>query len=198
MKNITILVFALFTSGCTTYSISNQSLLEPSIATKNTSSKVLKDFPLNIEASMSCYDRRVGNVIKTTCSNKSRINSVIKQFKERGINIVATDDSSDASISIEKDSLNSFLEGTTGFFNIITLGLTPLYHYDDYTVTFIDPKNNIDITKTVRISSSTSWFSLFLSNPENTENGGWKHRAEQNLIRSVLDEAKLGIITPQS
>jgi hypothetical protein len=173
-------------------------LLEPAIAANKTSSNALQDFPLNIEASMSCYKQRVGNAIKTTCSNKGRINSVVKQFKERGLNAVATYDKSDARINVEKDSINGFLEKTTGFFNIITLGLSPLYHYDDYTVTFTDPKNNIDITKTVRISSSTSWFSLFLSDPENTDNGDWKHRAEQNLIRSVLDEAKLGMITPKS
>jgi hypothetical protein len=147
---------------------------------------------------MNCYKQRVVNGITTICSNKGRINSVVKQFKECELNAVATDNESDARINVEKDSINSFLEKTTGFFNLITLGLSPLYHYDGYKVTFTDPKNNIEITQTVRISSSIYWFSLFLSDPENTDNGDWKHRAEQNLICLILDEAKLGVFTPKS
>ena len=186
----TFLLLAI-TSGCTTYSITNPSLLEPTPQHKSVAHAEPKTLPLHIDATMSCYSQRVVGGIKETCSNKGRINAVIKHFKERGVTVVPASDENDAHITIEKDSLNGFLEGITGFANIITLGLIPLHHHDDYTVTYTDPKNDIHVTKTVRISSNQSWFSLLYSDLENTNNGDWKHRAEQNLIRSVLDEANI-------
>ena len=191
MKILPVLLLLAITTGCTTYSITNPALLEPIPQLKvavNTEPKVI---PLHIKATMSCYSQRIPGGVKETCSNKNRIESVVKHFKERGVAVVEANNEDDARITIEKDSLNGFLEGITGFANIITLGLIPLHHHDDYTVTFIDPKNDIHISKTVRISSNQSWFSLLYSDLENTENGDWKHRAEQNLIRSVLDEANL-------
>ena len=191
LTTTTIFLLLAITTGCTTYSITNPELLEPIPPQKNAASAELKVLPLHIDATMSCYSQRVVGGIRETCSNKNRINSVVKHFKERGVAVVPAENEDDAHISIEKDSLNGFLEGITGFANIITLGLVPLHHHDDYTVTYTDPKNNINITKTVRISSNQSWFSLLYSDLENTNNGDWKHRAEQNLIRSVLDEANI-------
>lgn len=191
LTTTTIFLLLVITTGCTTYSITNPELLEPIPQQKNSASADLKVLPLQIDATMSCYSQRVIGGIRETCSNKNRINSVVKHFKERGVAVVPAKNEDDAHISIEKDSLNGFLEGITGFANIITLGLVPLHHHDDYTVTYTDPKNNINITKTVRISSNQSWFSLFYSDLENTNNGDWKYRAEQNLIRSVLDEANI-------
>jgi hypothetical protein len=138
-----------------------------------------------------CYKRRVGQNIKTSCSNKGRLNSIVKHFKQRGFQVVPDSGETTASISVTKDSINGFVERVTGFFNIITLGLSPLYHYDDYTVTFKDPKAKIDISQTVRVSSKTSWFSLFFSNPKDLEKAELNRRAEENLIRLVLDEASI-------
>jgi len=74
--------------------------------------------------------------------------------------------------------------------NIITLGIVPKIRYDDVTITYIDPKKDITVTKNLRVSTAKSWFHLFMSNPENME-GSWFGRAESNLLRSVLDEAKV-------
>lgn len=195
MKITFLLLLAFLTTGCTHYTISNQQLLDQpfSVESKavNQSKNTLQTYPLNVEASMNCYSRRVGQVIKTNCSNKSRLKNIVKHFQQKGKQIVPGDENTPAYFSVKKESINGFVERVTGFFNVITLGLSPLYHYDDYRVTYKDPEANIDISKTVRISSTTSWFSLFFDNPEGLDKGQINYRAEQNLIRSVLDEALL-------
>lgn len=193
MKYLTILAVVLITSGCTTYSITNKDLLLQPVHKLNPSQEPLKVFPVNVEATMSCYDSRIGNAIKTSCSNARRIKEVTKQFNERGLQPVKPLNESSPTLIVNKDSLNGFLEGVTGFFNIISFGFIPLHHYDDYTVTYTDEANGIDITKTARISSSTSWFSLIYSDLENSD-GNWQLRAENNLIRSVLNEVDLNRI----
>lgn len=189
LKKISILAMALIISGCTHYSISNQSLLTKPQAVETP--KTLQAFPLNIEASMSCYETRIGHTIKKKCSNKGRLKEVVKLFKERGYQATPTEDKSAPTISVKKESINGFVENLTGFFNIITLGLAPLYHYDDYIVTYNDPKNNVTVSQEVRVSSRSWWVSLFMSNPEGLEGNEIKSRAEENLIRSVLSEAAI-------
>lgn len=200
MKILLMIFFAVFATGCTTYSISNKSLLDPipyhfpSSAYQLESEIVLQDLPLFIKSSMYCVKKDVDNRNSYgTCSNKYRVQSVIKQFKDRGIKVLGTDDESAARITIEEIPSSESIRLTTSLLNLITLGLFPIYDYEDYTVSFSDPNNNIDIIKTFRISSVKSWFSLFMPNPDNTDDRGWKNRALQNQIRLVLDEAKLGV-----
>lgn len=200
MKALIIIFFVLFSTGCTTYSISNQRLLDPirydfpSSAYQVEGEVDLQEFRLSIKSSMYCVKKDIDQrIFYGTCSNKYRVESVIKHFEERGFKVVGTDDESAASITINEIPGSKSIRFTTSMLNLITLGLIPIYTYDDYTVSFSDPKNHIDITKTFRISSTKSWFSLFISNPENTEDKGWKNRALQNQIRSVLNEANLGV-----
>lgn len=151
MKYLPILAVALITSGCTTYSITNQDLLLQPVHKLNSSQEPLKTFPVNVEATMSCYDSRIGNAIKTSCSNARRIKEVTKQFNERGLQPVKPLNESSPTLIVNKDSLNGFFEGVTGFFNIISFGIIPLHHYDDYTVIYTDEAKGIDITKTARL-----------------------------------------------
>ena len=198
MKILSILLLVILASGCTTYSISNQSLLDPAPTPVKVSSEPLKTLPLHVEASRHCYESsRSGRIVRTTCSNKKRINSIISHFKERGFSVVPAKNESDVSIIIKEEGVGNFVTFSTSFLNIITLGLVPAYDHDDYTVSFLDPSNNLDVTKTFRISKGKSWFHLFMFNPDNTEDRDWQNRAEQNLIRSVLDDAMLEENIPQ-
>ena len=196
MKILTLTLSLIVLSGCTHITVSDMDLLKE---TNNQSTKYSKNdlqiFPLNIEASLSCYDSRIGNTIKTSCSNRNRINSVVDKFKERGLQAVPGDKSQVSStphISVIKDEMNGFLEGVTSFFNIITFGLSPLYHYEDYIVTYTDPNTDLVVSKEATVSSTTSWFSLMRSTPKEIEEGNVKYKIEEALIRKVLEEAKLG------
>lgn len=193
MKFVFISFFVVLLSACTHYSISDAGLLKNSSAPGSLKPEELKAFPLAIDADMSCYSNRAGRSIVTKCSNEARLNKIVKLFEERGLSAVpVVDDESAPQISVELESINGFVERVTGLFNILTLGLSPLYHYDDYIVTFKDPNNLVKITKEVRISSHSSWFSLLFTNPDGLQEGTIKYRAENNLIRSVLDDANVG------
>ena len=188
MKILFALPLLLLLTACTHYSVSNVSLLhnEPVAQPAQT-----QPFLLNIDADKDCYSSRVGQSIRTTCSNKGRIQKIVAAFKEQGLAARPPQENQPApTISVKVDSINSFVEYTTGFFNIITLGLSPLYHYDDYIVTYKDAENGVEITDSVRVSSYSGWFSLFMSNPEDLGRGEIKLRAEKNLIRSVVSEIK--------
>ena len=191
VKILTLLFLAMLTSACTTYSISNQNLLDPVPAQEKAVKKPLKTLPIHVKADQHCYESsRSGRIVYTTCSNKRRLKSIVKHFEERGFNLVLSKDDSDASITIEEVGAGGFVTFSTSLFNMLTLGLVPSYSYEEYIVSYSDPKKDISISKKVRISKAKSWFHMFMFNPENSE-GNWQNRAEQNLIRSVLDEAQL-------
>lgn len=183
-------------SGCTHISVSDIELLKETNTpkTKN-NNKDLKVFPLNIEASQSCYSTNSGNITTTKCSNKSRIGSIVTEFKQRGLKAIPPqkqDKNSAPLMSVKTDEINWLLERTTGLFNILTLGFSPLYHYDDYIVTYTDPTTNTVVTKEATVYSTTSWFSLLRTSPKEIEDGSVKYRIEKALINNVLDEAKIG------
>lgn len=194
MKKTTNLFLLLCLSGCTHIGISDTSLLSTPEA--KAPREVLRDFPLNIDADVECSTHTVGAtmggvLMKTYCSNKGRFFAIDEVFRERSLNVIPVKDPSKPQMSIRTDKFSDFLESTTGFFNLMTFGVVPLYNHTDYTVVYKSPKDNIDISKTVRISSTTSWFSLLLSNPENLSESEIERRAEKNMIRAVLEEANL-------
>jgi hypothetical protein len=197
MKIFTLPLLLLILSACTHRSISNPELLkQPNTPQVKYAKEDLQAFPLSIDASQNCYTTRAaGNMMKTSCSNKGRIGTVVNLFKERGLKAIPAEKGKETTspfISVQIETISSGLEKTTGFFNIISLGLLPMYHYDDYIVTYKDPNTNVDITEEVTITSTTSWFSLFRTMPEELEGGRAKYKVEKNLIRKVLDDAKVG------
>lgn len=197
MKTFALPLLLLTLCGCTHRSISNPELLQqPNTPVVKYSKKDLKVFLLNVEADQDCYSSNAGaNTIRTTCSNKARLNTISSVFNERGLQAVKAKKENELSapkLSVKVEEINSFLERITGFANIITLGLLPLYHYDDHIVTYKDPKTNVDITQEVTITSTTTWFSLFRTMPKELEDGRAKYTVEENLIRKVLDKAKVG------
>lgn len=181
-------------SGCTHIGISDHSLLS---AEKNSGTESeLQDFPINLNAEMQCYSSTgaptMGGVkINTKCSNKGRVLVIEKAFKDNGLRIIPATDLKAPSLVVETKKINGFVEKTTGFFNLMTFGVLPMYSYTDYKISFKSEKDGVDISKSVRISSTTSWFSLLLSNPENLSEGEIERRAEENLLQAVLSEAKL-------
>ncbi len=191
MKALALTLAVLFLTGCTHHSISDVSLLEnPNPEIKQNTK--LKDFPMHLDAERECYETREANAIRTTCSNKGRIIRTVELFKEKGLNPIPAQENTDApKMTVKVESISTFLESTTGVINILTLGLSPLYHYDDYVVTYTDKANDIHIEETVRVSSYNSWFSLFMDNPKGLGEGDIKGRAEKNLVRSVIEEAKI-------
>lgn len=214
MKHTAVIFLALLTSACTNYTISNVDVLDTvavrsqtqTILTKDkvakpeagkqidssSQKKKLQKFPLNIEASMTCHNTRISaDTFRKNCSNRPRVSKIIKLLKERGLLPMPSESTTTPDISLTVEPINGFVERVTGFFNIITLGLSPLYHYDDYIVSYVDATKNINISKSVRISSKSSWFSLFFDNPENLTESELKQRTEENLIRMVLNDAKL-------
>jgi hypothetical protein len=197
MKIFTLPLLLLILSACTHRSISNPELLkQPNTPQVKYAKKDLKVFPLNVDAAQSCYTSSAGvNATRTTCSNKGRLNTITNVFKERGLQAVQAQKGSELSapnLSVQTDEINWLLERITGLGNIITLGLLPMYHYEDFVVSYKDPTTNVDITEEVTITSTTSWFSLFRTMPEELEGGRAKYKVEKNLIRKVLDDAKVG------
>lgn len=197
MKTFTLPLLLLILSGCTHLSISNPELLkQPNTPAVKYSKKDLKIFPLTVDADQDCYTSSAGvNKTKTTCSNRTRLNTISSVFNERGLQAVTAPKGKEQSLpklSVQTDEMNWLLERMTGLGNIITLGLLPMYHYDDYIVTYKDPNTNVDITEEVTITSTTSWFSLFRTMPKELEDGRVKYKVEENLIRKVLDDAKVG------
>lgn len=192
MKTLSVLFFVILASGCTTYSISNQSLLDPAPTLEKVTTEPFKTLPIHVDASKHCYESsRSGRIVYTTCSNKNRLKSIVKHFKERGFSVVPAESESDVKVAIKEVGAGGLITFSTSILNILSLGLVPAYNYEEYIVSFSDPKNDINISKKVRISKAKSWFHMFMFNPDNTEESGWENRAEQNLIRSVLDEAML-------
>ena len=53
---------------------------------------------------------------------------------------------SNYSIIIKGEGVGDFVTFSTSFLNIITLGLVSAYDHDDYTVSFLDPSNNLGFT----------------------------------------------------
>lgn len=191
MKVFAIVLSILFLSGCTHHSISDVSLLE-NPNTEMQKRTQLQDFPMHLDAERECYKTREVNAIRTTCSNKGRIIRTVELFKEKGLNPIPAQENADApKMTVKVESISTFLESTTGVINILTLGLSPLYHYDDYVVIYTDKANDVHIEETVRVSSYSSWFSLFMDNPKGLAEGDIKGRAEKNLVRSVIDKAKI-------
>jgi len=193
MKKLIVLFLSVLFTGCTTYSISNPSLLQPMLVDAKVDDTALVTLPINVEASPSshdCYSSRSGRITHTKCTNKGRLVRISDKFKERGYRAVLSDKSSQPSISITERDEGFFVRMGSDIANIITLGIVPKIRYDDVTITYIDPKKDITVTKNLRVSTAKSWFHLFMSNPENME-GSWFGRAESNLLRSVLDEAKV-------
>lgn len=194
MRFVALLLGLSVLSGCTHISVSDHRVL----SAEKTSESIngLQDFPLNINAEMQCHTSTgaptMGGVTKNTnCSNKGRVIVIDKIFRDNGLKIIPSSDSSAPTITVRTKKINGFLEQTTGFFNLMTLGILPMYSYTDYMVSYTSDKDSIAVSKKVRISSTNSWFSLMLSNPENLSEKEIERRAEANLIRAVLDEAKL-------
>ena len=192
MKNFVVLAISLLSFGCTHLSVSNPALITRIEHAKSTED--LTAFPMNLEADMSCTSTRSGDFINRRCTNEFRIADVVKVFRENGLNPIPPKEGETApKLSVNVKDLNGFLEGTTGFFNIITLGLVPLYHHTDYIVSYSDPVKNINISENVRFASSQSWFSLFrTTKPEALKNTATAEGiAEENLIRKVIEKAQL-------
>jgi hypothetical protein len=193
MKVLIAVISFILVTGCTHLSVSNTELLAPIENKGKISTDDLVVYPLEVEASMDCYTKRVNSqTSRKTCSNKYRINNIVESFNENGLKpIPAEKDQGSAKISVIIEPISGFFEKFTGVFNIITLGLVPLYHYDDYIVTFEDPKNGVFIEKQARVSSYHSWFSLFMSNPEGLKEQDIKSRTESNLLDSVVKEVSV-------
>jgi len=192
-KILSTLILSVFLYGCSHVSVTNEELLDPYKYNVKSNTKSLIEIPMGVDATMDCYERRIGpGAIRKSCSNKSRLEKTAKIFQANGISpiFVKTPKDGEATLSVTKEPINGFLEKLTGFFNIITLGLSPMYHYDDYVVVYEDPKNNILIKKEARVSSYTSWFSLFMSNPKDLSSSEIKSRTELNLIDSVAREVE--------
>lgn len=193
VKLISTFILSIFLFGCSHISVTNEELLSPYEYTAKSSPKNTVKVPMSIEATMECYERRTGpNLVKKSCSNKSRLEKTVKIFQKNGISpvLVKSSENGEAKLSVKKEPISGFFEKMTGFFNIITLGLSPMYHYDDYVVVYEDPKNNILIKKEARVRSYTSWFSLFMSNPQDLKVGEIRSRTELNLIDAVAREIK--------
>ena len=195
MPKLVVILMVLFISGCTHLSVSDSSMLSDDQA--RMSSGQLVDFPININAEMSCYTYTAGSTMngvlkKTQCSNRGRIIAIDKTFRGRGLKIIPANDPSLPTISIQTHDISGFLEGITGFFNLMTFGVLPLYHYTDYKVSYTSTKENINISKTIRISSTISWFSLLLKNPKGLNEQQIQSRVELNLIKDVLNDANVG------
>lgn len=194
MRVVVLLSFLSLLSGCTHISVSDYSLLSAEKKGEDTSG--LQDFPIHLNVEMQCYSSTgaptMGGVtINTKCSNKARAFVIKKVFEDNGLRIINATDLTEPYLIVKTKKINGFLESATGFFNLMTFGVLPMYSYTDYMVSYKSEKNSLDISKSVRISSATSWFSLLLSNPENLSKGEIERRAEENLIRATLDEAKL-------
>lgn len=190
---ILLLLLSLF-SGCTHISVSDRSLLSAEKKGKATSE--LQDFPIHLNVEIQCYSSTgaptMGGVtINTTCSNKARAFVIKKVFEDNGLRIIPATDSTEPYLIVKTKKINGFVESATGLFNLMTFGVLPMYSYTDYMVSYKSEKDRLDISKSVRISSTTSWFSLLLSNPENLSEDEIERRAEENLIRATLDKAKL-------
>jgi len=193
MYKITLLMLSVFLYGCSHVSVTKEELLNSYQYANQSNPDSLEKISMSIDATMDCYKRRTGlGTIEKSCSNKNRIVKTAKIFEANGMLpvFVKTPKDGVATLSIKKEPINGFFERLTGFFNIITLGLSPLYHYDDYVVVYEDPKKNILIKKEARVSSYTSWFSLFMSNPQDLSSSEIKSRTELNLIDSVAREIK--------
>jgi len=194
MKQFSILLLALAMSGCTTYSISNQSLLAEEPYTFSEYQGEYQDKAIRVDVDMHCKENgRSGRIIHTRCSNKERLESLVKHFKERGYNVhLAKDEQPGPTIAIKEESSGVVTNFSTGMLNLLTLGLVPAYRYSDYIVSYKDPANDVVVTQKMRISEAKSWFHMFMSNPDNIEGRDWQNDAEQNLIHVVLDEAGVG------
>lgn len=191
MKKISVVLLSVLFTGCTTYSISNPSLLQPIVVNSQNAAPNLVTFPIHVEASPSAHDcssSRSGRITRTRCTNKSRLERISDNFKDRGYRAVLGNQSSQPSILITEEDEGFFIRMGSDLANILSLGFIPKFRYDDVTITYTDPKKDILVTKKLRISKAKSWFHLFMSNPDNME-GSWFARAERNLLSSVLDEA---------
>lgn len=194
MKVVILLLSICVFSGCTHTAVSDRSLL--SEAKKSEAETELRDFPINLNAEMQCHSSTgaptMGGVTRNTkCSNKGRIFEIDRVFKDNGLRIIPATGPKAPLLVVETKKISGFVEKTTGFFNLMTFGVLPMYSYTDYKISFKSEKDGVDISKSVRISSTTSWFSLLLSNPGNLSEGEIERRAEENLLRAVLSEAKL-------
>lgn len=195
MNKLIFIFCFLFLSGCTQVVISDKNLIRANKAINLNGE--LKDLPLNIDADMDCHSSYAGiadrgvALVKIRCSNHRRINIIATSFAERGYKLTKTTDSHSPTVTLKVKELNKFLEGTTGFFNILTLGILPLYHHEYYTATYKSPISGAEISKEVKIYSTSSWVSLFLPNSGGLSEDEIKSRAEENLVRALLDDAKL-------
>lgn len=154
--------------------------------------KDLKDLPISVEATMDCHTSRVGiDLMEVKCNNRRRIGIIAANLVERGYMPVKAATPQAPKVTLKVEELNGFLEGTTGFLNVVTLGILPLYHHEYYTATYTSPSDNIEISKRVKVYSTHSWISLFLPNSGGLKEDEIKARAEHNLVRAVLDEVKL-------
>lgn len=193
MKKIALLALSVLFTGCTTYSISNPSLLEPLSASTETGFSELVTLPMNVAADPSsheCHSSSSGRITRTTCSNKARLERISDQFKQRGYKAIIGDDQSIPSISIKEEDEGFLLRMGSDIASILSLGLIPKVRHDDIVITYNDPGKGISVTKSFRVSSAKSWFHLFMSDPEGME-GSWFDRAETHLLEDVLDDAKV-------
>lgn len=131
-------------------------------------SGALQDFPINVDAGMQCYSgtgvpTMGGVMVNTSCSNKGRLIRIENTFKESGLRLVPAGDPAAPTVVVKTEKINGFLEQTTGFFNLFTLGLLPIYSYTDYVVSYKSEKDHINFSKTVRVSSTTTWFFIAIA-----------------------------------
>lgn len=194
--SVTLLSAILFLSGCTQTIVANRAYIrevKPPVSTQP-----LKDFPVNISAILDeCHTISTGvagpgsYTMERHCSNKGNVIIIAEGFAAHGYMPVKASDSHAPTITLDIKELNGFLEGTTGFFNVITFGILPLYHHEYYTATYKSPTDNVEVSKTVKIWSTSSWISLFLPNSGGLKDTEIERRAKQNLVREVLNEARL-------
>lgn len=194
MKKYVMGASLLLLSGCTQVVISDRTYIRD--VTPVAPAGALRDFPLNAQADMDCQETNQGvagpgvALIKITCTNRRRLGLIANSLVERGYRPVKPTDDKAPTMTLKVQNLNGFLEGTTGFLNVFTLGILPLYHHEYHTATYRSPTDNVEITRQVKIWSTTSWVSLFLPNSGRLSKDEIRARAEKNLLRTVLDDAK--------
>ncbi|GAB6260370.1 hypothetical protein [Photobacterium sp. R1] len=189
MKKLTLILALLALTGCSHTGISDLSLLDTN-GHKNMPSE-LKPLPIKVSAATECSSYTSGNYIHTYCSNKERLESLVKLFAENGYLIQKSKNLSDPEITIEKDKSSAFINGTSLTLCLFSLGIIPYYHSDDYIITYNSPSDNVNISKKFTLYTTSTWFNALRSNPEDLTKDELRKKAEENLIRKVLNEANL-------
>ncbi|ASP40151.1 hypothetical protein CHH28_16365 [Bacterioplanes sanyensis] len=190
---VIVLCFVLIASGCTTYSISDQSLLEIPTPQGAYKGDIYQPKALEIDADMQCHvSGRSGNIVRSKCSNKERIEFVVNEFKDRGYKVFPSSDTGSAMIKIEETNTPGMIDSFSLLVNVLSIGFIPFYDYTSYSVTYSDPAEGVEVERDVSFSTTRSWFNVFRSNPDNIEGRNWRKDAEHNLIRKVLSEAGIG------